>query len=147
MTRGKNWTPEENLRLARAFVHVSHDAIDGTSRTSKMFYGEVQKTFEKLRTTAAAATVVVVVIDGVGDQGIEICVDGVVAKELQEPRVGTIHMAQIMDCFETPDAAVGHLRLAASKNRKLPCYNRNGFGFGCGAVEMLQPTLLIQCAQ
>ncbi|KAG9397929.1 hypothetical protein AC1031_016347 [Aphanomyces cochlioides] len=48
MAKGVAWSPEENLRLARAWVHVSHDAVVGNNQSSAVFFGRVGRAFKKL---------------------------------------------------------------------------------------------------
>ncbi|KAG9415217.1 hypothetical protein AC1031_008660 [Aphanomyces cochlioides] len=48
MAKGVGWSPEENLRLARAWVHVSHDAVVRNNQSSAVFFGRVGRAFKKL---------------------------------------------------------------------------------------------------
>lgn len=46
--RGKDWSDEENMLLARSVVHVSHNPVTGTDQTAKMFWQKTCAQFQGL---------------------------------------------------------------------------------------------------
>ncbi|KAG9400510.1 hypothetical protein AC1031_010729 [Aphanomyces cochlioides] len=57
MGRGKAWSAEDSMLIAKSIVHVSHDPISGTGQKKATYYKRVYDTFVALQSTEDSSSI------------------------------------------------------------------------------------------
>ncbi|KAG9399949.1 hypothetical protein AC1031_011415 [Aphanomyces cochlioides] len=57
MGRGKAWSAEDSMLIAKSIVHVSHDPITGTGQKKATYYKRVYDTFVALQSTEDSSSI------------------------------------------------------------------------------------------